>query len=79
VRYVTSVERLALKKGRAEGRAEGTAATLIHILERRFSGQMPVDLNTAIQGTSDLAQLERWVDLALEVVSVAEFRQMSQL
>ncbi len=77
--YVTSVERLALKKGRAEGRVEGAAATLIHILERRFPGQVPADLNTAIQGTSDLAQLERWVDLALEVASVADFRQMSQL
>lgn len=77
--YVTSVERLALKKGEAKGRAEGKAETLLRILERRYAMKLPADLDVAIRRTTDLARLESWVDLAFEADSLDEFRRLSQI
>jgi hypothetical protein len=73
--YVTSIERLAEKRGKAEGMAE----TLLRVLERRWATPVPADLAAAVQATSDLAQLERWVDLALQANSLEEFRRLAQL
>jgi hypothetical protein len=85
--YITSVERLALKKGKAEGhaegkaegRAEGKAETLLQILERRFPGTGSVELADRVRSTRDLAQLERWVDLALQAGSFEDFRRQGQV
>jgi Putative transposase, YhgA-like len=81
--YVTSIERIALKKGEAKGeakgKAEGKAETLLRVLERRFATNVPADLDVAIRGTTDLARLERWVDLAFEAGSLDEFRRLGQI
>ena len=77
--YVTSIERIALKKGEAKGKAEGKAKTLLRVLERRFASNVPADLDAAIRGTTDLARLERWVDLAFEAGSLDEFRRLGQI
>jgi hypothetical protein len=77
--YVTSIERLARKEGMAEGKAEGKADTLLQILEQRWATEIPADLAAAIRATRDLAQLEQWVDLALQVKSLEEFRRLAQL
>jgi hypothetical protein len=81
--YVTHIERIALKKGEAKGeakgKAEGKAETLLRIVERRFATKVPPDLDAAIRGTTDLARLDRWVDLAFEVSSLEEFRRLGQI
>jgi flagellar biosynthesis/type III secretory pathway protein FliH len=84
--YVTSVERLAKEEGKAEGLIEGLmegqtkerAAMLIRVLERRFKSTVPEELRARIRGTTDLAVLERWFDLALDVSSLEEFQQRMQ-
>jgi hypothetical protein len=72
--YVTSVERLA----KEEGRIEGQAAMLIRALERLLKTTVPEQLAARIRGTTDLAVLERWFDLACEVSSLEEFLQRMQ-
>jgi hypothetical protein len=73
--YVTSTERMAL----ARGKAKGKAASLLTILERHLSIEVPPDLDTVIRTTSDLTKLDRWTDLALETDSLEEFRRQVQL
>ena len=73
--YVTSVERLA----RREGQAEGKADTLVQVLELRYAVKVPADLETALRATTDLAQLERWVALALQTDSLEDFRRLAQV
>jgi hypothetical protein len=81
--YITGIERLAEKRGKAEGKVEGKAEgrvdTLLQILEKRSATAVPTELASAVRATSDLALLERWVDLALQVTSLEEFRRLAQL
>jgi hypothetical protein len=78
VPYVTSFERLGFKKGEAKGEAKGKADALLHVLERRFAGGPPAELQSAIRTTTDLEQLDRWLDLAIEVPSLDEFQRLAQ-
>ncbi len=48
-------------------RARGRADAVIQILEQRFPGQVPANLRVKIRCTSNLAQLEQWIDSALQV------------
>lgn len=73
--YVTNIERRAIQKGRIEGQIEERRAMLIRALERRLKTTAPEELVTRIRGTTDLAVLERWFDLACEVSSLEEFQQ----
>jgi hypothetical protein len=77
--YVTSVERLALKKGEAKGKAEGKAEALLQILERRFAAKVPPNVDAAIRGTTDLARLEHWLNTVLEANSLEDFRRLGQV
>ena len=77
--YVTSVERIALQKGRAEGEAKGKAEALIQILKCRWSTKLPPGLEERIQATTELALLERWITLAFEADSPEKFRRLAQL
>ena len=68
MKYVTSVERLAIERGRlagmAEGKAEGKAETLSRQLTRRF-GPLPEWVGPRLQGaTAD--QLDLWADRVLD-------------
>jgi hypothetical protein len=76
--YVTSVERLAKEEGRIEGQAEGRAMMLIRSLERRLKTAVPEALAARIRGTTDLALLEQWLDLAYASASLEEFQQRMQ-
>jgi len=58
---------------------KGRAETLLRVLERRFTVKVPADLDAAIRGTTDLARLECWVDLAVDAGSLEEFRRPSQI
>ena len=59
MQYVTSVERIGIKKGRAEGMAEA----LSRILEKRF-GPLSDDLRQRIS-VADTATVESWFDRAI--------------
>ncbi|MGH7172791.1 MAG: hypothetical protein ACRELF_12790 [Gemmataceae bacterium] len=68
--YVTSVERLAKQEGQAE--------MLIRALERRFQTTIPEELATRIRSTTEVATLERWLDLTYATASLEEFQQRMQ-
>ncbi len=72
--YVTSVERLARKEAQIEERR----SLLLRALERRLKVAVPEDLTSLIGRSTDLAVLERWFDLTLEVESLDEFRRRMQ-
>ncbi len=72
MRYVTSVERIGLERGRMEGREEGReegrqegeARALLRLLERRFG---PVSGPVRSQVTAaDLETLDRWFDRGVD-------------
>jgi len=48
-------------EGHAEGRVEYARSTLLRLLRKRF-GEVPQDTADCIEGTSDLDQLNVWVD-----------------
>jgi hypothetical protein len=89
--YVRSTERIALEKGRTEGKAkgeiervakgkiEGMAAakveSLLRLLPKRFGAAVPADLECRIQSTNDLAKLDAWFDTSLDATDLAEFRR----
>lgn len=76
--HMIGIERRGLERGRAEGRAEGGAALLLRALERRFGVAVPEAITLRIRQTTDLALLEQWLDLALTVSSLDDFRQRMQ-
>ncbi len=76
--YITNVERLAKQEGKAEGQTEERAAMLIRALERRFKTTVPEEVAARIRGTTDLALIEQWLDLAYAVASLEEFQQRMQ-
>ena len=63
--YVTSVERIAKAEGKAEGRSsaaiETRQQTLVRQLRRRF-GDVPRGVVHAVESTTDVAQLDDWLD-----------------
>jgi hypothetical protein len=58
-------------EGEARGKAEGEAAALLKILTRRGL-TLTAEQRRCIMGCTDVAMLERWLDRALSVSSVAE-------
>ena len=63
-------------EGKVEGKAEGKAETLLHQAERRLKAPVPTDLAARIRSTTDLAQLDRWLEGVLDVTSPDEFRRL---
>ena len=84
VKYVTSVERLAIERGMqqglekgmqkgletglAKGRAEGGSALLVRLLNRRFGSLPRTIIERLAQATPD--QLEIWADRVLDADSL---------
>ncbi len=68
--YVTSTERRAERKGRAE--------MLIRAVERKFRITVPDEIIARIRAITDVATLERWFDAVFEVQSFEEFQQRMQ-
>lgn len=61
-------------EGRAQGLAEGKAEAVLRVLKRRFQN-VPADVERAVRQNQNLAQLDQWLDAALEVDSLADFRK----
>lgn len=51
---------------------------LIRALERRLKTTVPEELAARIRGTTDLALIEHWLDLAYAAASLEEFQQRMQ-
>jgi hypothetical protein len=66
-------------KGEARGEARGEANALVRLLEKRFPPGAPADAVAAIRSSTDVEQLRRWFDLAVEADSLAAFRQKAGL
>lgn len=78
MKYVTSVERLAIERGRerwmaegkAEGKTEGRIETLTRQLTRRF-GPVPEWAADRLRAATP-EQLDQWTDLVLDAASLSE-------
>jgi hypothetical protein len=70
--YVSSIERIAPEKGKAEA----TVETLFRLLTKRFKADLPAELEARIRSTADLATLGGWIDASLEASDMADFRRM---
>jgi hypothetical protein len=74
--YVSSIERIAREKGKAEGKAEAKVETLLRLLAARFRVALPAEVEARIRSTADLATLDAWFDTGLEASDLADFRRM---
>jgi hypothetical protein len=74
--YVSSIERIALKKGRAEGKAAAKVETLRRLLSKRFQQEIPEDVEARIRSTPHLAKLDAWIDTSLDASDLADFRRI---
>jgi hypothetical protein len=74
MRYISSAERIGMKRGHEQGMQQGIALTLRRQLRRRF-GEPPAWVETKLQeGTSP--QLEQWADQLLDADTLeAVFRE----
>jgi hypothetical protein len=59
-----------MKRGEARGRAEGKAAMLAHMLERRF-GELPAWAHERLHQADD-ARLDAWADALLDAQALEE-------
>ena len=55
-------------QGRAQGRAEGKAETLERVLVKRF-GKIPSSYRAAM-ASADVAQLDAWIERAIDAGSI---------
>ena len=62
----------------AEGKAKGKVESVARVLRARF-GNLPAELETAIQAATDLDQLDRWTDTAATAPTLDAFRQAANL
>ena len=70
MKYVTSVERLAVERGHSTGKLEGKLETLTRLLTRRF-GPLPEWVAHRLSaGTGE--QLDAWSDRVLDAANLAE-------
>jgi hypothetical protein len=57
-----------------EAQVETTRKKLMRAIQVRLKGGLPEDLAASIEGMTDLAELDRWFDAALQVDSLDAFR-----
>ncbi len=71
MRYVTSIERMAIQKGKQEGRQEEAVRWMEKLLQRKFSTVSP-ELQARLQKLA-VEQLETLLDDAISAESLAQF------
>jgi hypothetical protein len=74
MRYVTSVERIGMKKGMEQGLLKATREAVVDVLEERFGGTPPTVVE-AIQGMEDPSLLKSLLRRAATLGSLEEFEQ----
>jgi hypothetical protein len=62
------------KRGEKRGKLEASRASLLRVLEVRLKQAPPADVAAAVQAQEDLETLNRWLDGAATVSTVADAR-----
>ncbi len=79
MRYVTSIERMALERGRQEGLHLGmlkkSQDAIVEILQERFK-RLPNTLVNALQQIDDTTRLSQLLRQAVSVESLKGFQQL---
>ena len=65
----------AEKRGLARGKAEAKMDALLRVLRTRFPTAVPEDLERVVRETTDLNQLDRWLEAAVKAATLAAFRR----
>ena len=73
--YMGDARREGKAEGKAEGKVEGKAETLLNILAKRFQ-TVPEPLETRILAITDLAQLDKFINFALDCESLEAFSEV---
>ena len=78
MRYVTSIEQMAMEKGMQQGLQQGmqqvAQETLLAILENRF-GPVAPEIVALIQQMTDVPTLQTWTIQAATIKSLLAFKQ----
>src|SRR5205807_812664 len=69
----------AEKRGLARGKAEAKVEALLRVLHKRFPAGDSADLEQVIRATSDLDQLDHWLDAAASASTLGQFRRLAGL
>ena len=72
--YITTAERIGMRKGLEEGLQQGLKESVLEALEERF-GVVPDDVKDVVRGQKDREVLRRWLRLAIRAGSLEEFRR----
>jgi hypothetical protein len=67
-----------LGQARVEGKVEGKAEGLLRVLQKRYR-ELPEEMTQSIRGGTSIAQLDHWLDIALEAESLEHFRRQTGL
>ena len=70
-------EESGMAQGLKQGLSQGLSFSLLNILKRH--GNIPSCLQESIYGQSDADTLKSWIDTALQVSNISEFRKMCKL
>jgi len=62
----------------ARGEVRGRRAYLLRVLQARLGTPAPEPIRLAVEGTNDLAILDRWFDAALVATSWGDFQAAIQ-
>jgi hypothetical protein len=68
-----------IAQGEVMGEVKGQATALLRLLARRFPPGLPAEVAAVIRGATDVAQLQRWFDLAVDADSLETFRRAAGL
>ena len=74
MRYVTSIEQMAMEKGMQQGMQQVAQGTLLAILENRF-GPVAPEIVALIQQMTDVPTLQTWTIQAATIKSLLAFKQ----
>jgi hypothetical protein len=71
----------AATKAEAKAEVKTKAETLLRVLRKRCREvpELPEELAAAVRACADGGQLDRWLDVALEAETLAQFRQQAGL
>jgi hypothetical protein len=72
--YLTSFERIGMKKGSKKGRKEGRKEGILEVLDERF-GIVPLDIIDHINDIENDKKLKELLRFAVSCSSIDEFRQ----
>ncbi|MCA1786136.1 MAG: hypothetical protein LC657_09160 [Desulfobacteraceae bacterium] len=73
--YVTSAERIGIKKGRDEGQLLNAREMLLEALDEKFSKDTPADIKQQIQALNNKIMLKRLLRSTIQSKDIEDFRK----